>query len=273
MCLVSLGVYRISYLRHFQEEKTLELQHSYFFSIVFRITMTITNLFAAGLERKLGLKGVIIIGTIIRIISNLITYFSKNYYLDLLAIFILGLGLFPLGLLGRNLMYFFFEIRGKLSGALGIINAIESSGFSLISEKFVVNPESDEADVDEQFFTYNISKRFLNYIILNIIITAVTTLLIIIIIVPCKKEKHGSGLSFSNKKKKFIPKEGENEIDIDKEFDINNNNSLSINTEEEQEKVTDKEDNNKVDEGNERDEEDEQNEKKGKKPKKKSFLQ
>ena len=105
-------------------------------------------------------------------------------------------------------MYFFFEIRGKLSGALGIVNAIESSGFSLISEKFVVNPESDEADVDEQFFTYNISKRVLNYIILNIIITVVTTLLIIIIIVPYKKEKHGSGLSFSNKKKNlFLKKE------------------------------------------------------------------
>ena len=73
-------------------------------------------------------------------------------------------------------------------------------------------------------------------------------------------------------KKKFIPKEGENEIDIDKEFDINNNNSLSINTEEEQEKVTDKEDNNKVDEGNEGNEEDEQNEKKEKKPKKKLFA-
>ena len=126
-------------------------------------------------------------------------------------------------------MYFFFEIRGKLSGALGIVNAIESSGFSLITEKFIVNPESDEADVDEQFFTYNVSKRVLNYIILNIIITVVTTVLIIIIIVPYKKEKHGRGLSFSNKKKKFIPKEEENEVDINKEFNINNNNSISNN--------------------------------------------
>ena len=267
MGLVSLGVYRISYLRHFQKEKTLDLQHSYFFGIIFRITSTFTNLFAAGLERKLGLRGVIIIGTIIRLISNLITFFSKSFYLDLLGMFVLALGLFPLMLLGRNFMYFFFEIRGKLSGALGIVNAIESSGFSLITEKFVVNPESDEADVDEQFFTYNISKRVLNYIILNIIISVVTTVLILIIIVPYNKEKHGKGLSFSSKNKKFIPKEGENKKDIDKEFNINNTNSLSINNEEEEkEKEIDKEENNKVDEGNEGNKEDEQNGKKKKKP-------
>ena len=270
MGLVSLGVYRISYLRHFQKEKTLDLQHSYFFGIIFRITSTFTNLFAAGLERKLGLRGVIIIGTIIRLISNLITFFSKSFYLDLLGMFVLALGLFPLMLLGRNFMYFFFEIRGKLSGALGIVNAIESSGFSLITEKFVVNPESDEADVDEQFFTYNISKRVLNYIILNIIISVVTTVLILIIIVPYNKEKHGKGLSFSSKNKKFIPKGGENKKDIDKEFNINNTNSLSINNEEEEkEKEIDKEENNKVDEGNEGNKEDEQN---GKKKKKTPFC-
>ena len=179
----------------------MDLQHGYFTSIVFTITMTISSLFATTIEKKVGLKLTIILGTLIQNISYFILLFSKNFFLDLLAYFIFGLSLAPLMLMPRNLMYFFFEIRGKLSGALSIEKAILSSAFNTIAEKIMVNPESDEADVDEKFYTYEVSKRFLNVVIMNIIISIICCIFVVIIIVPYDKKKHGKGLSFSGGKK------------------------------------------------------------------------
>ena len=92
MSVLSLGVYRISYLRFYQDEKTLDLQYSYFISIAFTITLTICNLFAPTLQNKIGLRGVIICGLIINLISNLILFFSKQYFIDLISYFIFGSG-------------------------------------------------------------------------------------------------------------------------------------------------------------------------------------
>ena len=152
--------------------------------------MTAINLFATTIEKKLGLKWSIVVGTLIQIISFIILFFSKNYYLDLLAYFVLGGSVFPLNLMTRNAMFFFFQIRGKLMGASSIVSALRSSGFSIFYEKVVINPMSDEADVDDKFYTYDVSKRFLNYILINIIINAVCCIFTAIIIVPYNKEKH-----------------------------------------------------------------------------------
>ena len=57
-------------------------------------------------------------------------------------------------------MYFFFEIRGKLLGALSVIGALLGMGFNYITELIFVNPESDEVDVEGRFYTFNISKNF-----------------------------------------------------------------------------------------------------------------
>jgi hypothetical protein len=212
LTIVSILVYRISYLRHCQEEKTLDLQHLYFNSIIFTFSMTAINLFATTIEKKLGLKWSIVVGTLIQIISFLILFFSKNYYLDLLAYFVLGGSVFPLNLMTRNAMFFFFQIRGKLMGASSIVSALRSSGFSILYEKVVINPMSDEADVDDKFYTYDVSKRFLNYILINIIINAVCCIFTAIIIVPYNKEKHGNGLSFGGDTPSINPaEENENE--------------------------------------------------------------
>lgn len=212
MIIVSILVYRISYLRHCQKEKTLDLQHLYFNSIIFTFSMTAINLFATTIEKKLGLKCSIIVGTLIQIISYLILYISTNYYLDFLSYFVLGASVFPANLMTRNAMFFYFQIRGKLMGASSIVGALRSSGFSIFYEKVVINPMSDEADVDDKFYTYDVSKRFLNYIIINIIINAVCCIFTAILIVPYNKEKHGNGLSFGGDTPSINPaEENENE--------------------------------------------------------------
>ena len=184
LTIVSILVYRISYLRHCQKEKTLDLQHIYFNSIIFTFSMTGINLFATTIEKKLGLKCSIFVGTLIQIISYLILFISTNYYLDLLS----------------------------LMCSSSIINALRSSGFNIFYEQVVINPMSDEADVDDKFYTYDVSKRFLYYIIINIIINAVCCIFTAITIVPYDKEKHGNGLCFGGDSPSINPaEEDENE--------------------------------------------------------------
>ena len=214
MALMTVYIYRISYLRHFQIEKTLDIHYRYFISIVFQVTMAGINLYATTFERKFGLKVVIIAGTIFRTISYLILCFSKYYFLDLFSFFVFGLSLAPSSLMGRNFMHFFFEIRGKLSGALSIVSALLSSGFNVIAEKIVVNPESDEADIDEKFYTYDVAKRVVDFNVIVIIINVIASILILITIVPYDKEKHGKGLSFGvgNNNNSMIGREEINKI-------------------------------------------------------------
>ena len=221
--LFAVMVYRISYLREFQEEKTLDLQYIYFIPIVFQITMAVINLFSPSLQKKVGLRGVIIIGLIINISSNIILYFSKKYIIDLLSYFMMAVGFMGLILMSRNVMYFFFEIRGKLLGALSIIKALLGMGFNYISELIFVNPESDEADVDGRFYTFNISKNVLNYIIMNIILSISCNILNLFILVPYDKKKHGKGISFKkgNKNQMLINDEEEKIINNNDEKDNN----------------------------------------------------
>ena len=186
--LFAVLVYRLSYLRELQDEKTIDLQHIYFVPIIIQITITAINLFSPSLQNKLGLRGVIIISLIIIISSNILLYYSKQYIIDLLSYFLMSIGFMGISLMERNMMYFFFEIRGKLLGALSVTGALLRMGFNYVSELIVVNPESEEADVEGRFYTFNISKNVLNYIIVNIIISIICNILMLTIIVPYDKK-------------------------------------------------------------------------------------
>ena len=124
----------------------------------------------------MGLKFVILIGSSVDILCCLIFNFSKSYFLDLFAIFLNAFANSPLVLIGRNLMGYFFDIRGRLNGGLSLIDALVRAGFNIfLSEKVIVNPLSDEADEDDSFYTFDISKNILNFYKLTIIFIIIST--------------------------------------------------------------------------------------------------
>ena len=167
--LGNLVTYLLSYLRGLQgEHKTITLQYSYLFAIV-SIVFGAVQIIAPAIQNKLGLRCSVIVGTIIIILSMTLIYFSRLFILDILGYFILALGCYCLPLLDRNYLYYFYEIRGKLIGALSLVNALESAGLNMFAEKFIVNPQSDEADVDELYYPFNISENIRKYILIVII--------------------------------------------------------------------------------------------------------
>ena len=79
MTLQSLNPYIISYLRHYQDEKTLTLQYGYFFRLVHLLTLTVFGIFTPAIQKKVGLRFIILFGGIVDILYCFILYVSKNY--------------------------------------------------------------------------------------------------------------------------------------------------------------------------------------------------
>ena len=237
---INLNIYLISYLRELQSDKKLKLEHSYFFAPVLMITYIIMNLFLNPIEKKIGLKASIIVGSTINVLSCLILYFSESYFLSLLSFGLNAIGCFYMPLEIRNNISYFYEIRGKLLGILSVPEALVNGGFNVIGEKIIINPESDEADVDDNFYTYNVAKKYLNFIILCIILISSSNIIASLLIVPFDKKKHGKGLF--KKEKKFIRKS----IKSDKNDNLLSNKKEE--SEEEEEEEEEKEENNEGEE-------------------------
>lgn len=190
MVIHNLTTYLISYLRHYQDEKSITLQYSYFIGPVMSITMGLFTPCVGIIENKIGLKLSLVLGGILNLWSSVILYFSKNYYFDLFAFFISSLGSGLSVLLSRNLMGYFFHVRGKLSGILSVIGSLVSAGYNEIGEKWIVNPNSEEATVDKSYYTYDVSKNMLAFLRICWICIIVSTALTVIFIVPFDKKKH-----------------------------------------------------------------------------------
>jgi hypothetical protein len=189
-----LKSYLISYLREHQgENKTLKLEYSYFFGTIDSV-FQITPIFAAAIQNKIGLRNSVVLGGIITILALIFMMFSKLFILDIIAYLIIALGSFSPCLMQRNFVSYFYEVRGKIFGIMAISEALETSGFNMLAENFIINPESDEADVDQNYYTYDVSKRLMKYIILIIILFTVCSALSLVILVPFNKKKHGEGL-------------------------------------------------------------------------------
>ena len=190
MVIHNLTTYLISYLRHYQDEKSITLQYSYFIGPVMSITMGLFTPCVGIIENKIGLKLSLVLGGILNLWSSVILYFSKNYYFDLFAFFISSLGSGLSVLLSRNLMGYFFHVRGKLSGILSVIGSLVSAGYNEIGEKWIVNPNSEEATVDKSYYTYDVSKNMLAFLRICWICIIVSTALTVILIVPFDKKNH-----------------------------------------------------------------------------------
>jgi Na+/melibiose symporter-like transporter len=107
--LVQLGLstYLISYLRFFQDKRTLTLQHSYFFRLTVLLVMNILGIFTPYIQKKIGFKIVLFFTGVSGTLFYLILYLSTNYYLSLCSHF-LGAVSFSFSLLiERNLIFIF----------------------------------------------------------------------------------------------------------------------------------------------------------------------
>lgn len=190
MVIFNLTTYLMSYLRHYQKKKTITLQYTYFIGPVMSITMGLFTPMVGIIENKIGLKLSIVLSGILSLWSSTILYFSKNYFFDLFAFFVNSLGFSMSALLSRNSMGYFFHVRGKLSGLLSVIGSLVSSGYNIVGENWIVNPKSEEATVDDSYYTFEVCKNLLTYFRFCWACLTLGTILTVIFVVPFDKKKH-----------------------------------------------------------------------------------
>ena len=190
MVIFNLTTYLISYLRHYQEKKTITLQYTYFIGPIMSITMGIFTPMVGMIENKIGLKLSVILGGILSLWSCVILYYSKNYYFDLFAFFVNSLGSSMAALMTRNIMGYFFHVRGKLSGILSVISSLVSSGYNVVGENWIVNPKSEEATVDNSYYTFEVCQNLLKFFRICWICLSVGTIMTVIFVVPFDSSKH-----------------------------------------------------------------------------------
>jgi hypothetical protein len=124
-------------------------------------------------------------------------------------------------------MGYFYEIRGKLNGGLAVINSLISSGYNMLAEKFIINPFGDEADIDENFYSFDVSKSMKTFFIIIMIIYIIGTIFGLILIIPYDIEKHRNAI-FSRKNSSNENEEQNENINIENEFKEGDDNKILL---------------------------------------------
>ena len=227
--LVQLGLstYLISYLRFFQDKRTLTLQHSYFFRLTVLLVMNILGIFTPYIQKKLGFRTVVIFIGVSGTLYYLILYISTNYYLSLFSHFLSAISNSFALLIERNLMGYFYEIRGKLNGGIAVISSLIASGYNMLAEKFIINPYSDEADIDGNYYSFDVSQNLKTYFIIIMVIFIIGTFFGLILIIPYDIKKHKNAI-FGRKNSSNENEEQSENINVESEFKEGDNNKILL---------------------------------------------
>ena len=89
-----------------------------------------------------------------------------------------------MALMSRNLMGYFFNVRGKLSGLLSVIGSVVSSAYNIVGEKWIVNPNSEEAIIDHSYYSIEVCQNLLTFLKISWVCIIIGTILTVVFVVP-----------------------------------------------------------------------------------------
>lgn len=225
----NLSTYLISFLVK-EKQPFLSLSHSYFLGPVLSIAMALFMPMVGTIEIKLGLKKAILVSTIVNMSGCLLLILSRNYYLDLVSIFLYSVG-FSIGIIimSKNVSMYFFSKRGTVSGLLDLISSLFNGLYNVIGER-IINPKHIDVEGDS-FYRYDVSRNILNFFLFQMIMFGITSLLAYFLVVPFdlegaekvrkifKKQKSSAG-------KKVAPKNEEDKPETIEEVGHVENNPM-----------------------------------------------
>ena len=214
MVFLGFSTYMISYLRYYQRpnETPITLNYTYFTMPILSITMCLGIPFSGILEFKLGTRLIIVYGSLYLLLSSIIQYFSKNFILNMLAIFIFAVGFsISIAIPGKNACMYFPKNRGLISGILASLSSIFSSLLNIFGERAIINPDS--IDPFKGYYIYDVAKNIKKYYIFQICCVTVFTILCASFIVGFKMKRRGPSNRKGGKKRKKIISDEENKID------------------------------------------------------------
>ena len=152
------------------------------------IYLTLT--LGAKLSYKIGTRPTIFISLFLKILSFSLLYFVPNYFVDLFAMCILGLG----GGLGNfayiiNAWKYFPESQGLINGIILCGGGISSSILTPLADFFIINPEKKGTNENGIYPDY-IAFRLPNFILIILIMFIILSIISLIIIFPYTKDEN-----------------------------------------------------------------------------------
>ena len=190
MTFLGFSTYMISYLKYYQseDETPITLNYTYFIMPILTITMGFGIPFSGILEYKIGTRLIIIYSSLYLVLSSVIQYFSKIFFLNALSIFIFAVGFsLSIAISGKNACMYFPKKRGMISGILAFFGAVFSSILNIFGEKLIINPDS--IDPERGYYIYDVAKNIKKYFIFQIICVSIFTIISVSLLVPFDMKK------------------------------------------------------------------------------------
>ena len=179
-CLYAINSYFASYLYHNGNPWVTPIKTNFLINcsdICIYFTLTL----GAKLSDKIGVRITVFISLFLKITAYALLYFIPNYYVDLIAMCIFGLGA-GIGILAyiKNALKFFPKSQGLVNGIILMGGGISASILTPLADFFIINSEKEKAD-DKGIYPKIISDRlpkFIFIILISFIIIGILSLFI-----------------------------------------------------------------------------------------------
>ena len=178
----TLSVYQISYIKGKDPHNFISIDHISFYYPFEVIAQTSSSFFSGRLEKKISLHFINLIGFTIYALGYFIMYLSQNFFSDLFAMVICGIGngiiYYPSTI---NVCLWFPKNNGIIMGIIETTISLGSFFFALIGEQ-IINKNEIESDEDEDLYEYDVAikvKKYLLFQIITILVAMVLSYLLI----------------------------------------------------------------------------------------------
>ena len=224
--MITLDIYEISYIKLYSTND-ISLDHLAFYypiEVFFQCFFT----FVSGIiEKKLGLHLTNFIGCSILVLSYLIMFWSKSFFVDLISI--------ALGGVGSGIIYYpsttnaclwFPRHNGLVLGIIETVISLGSFFCSLLGEMYI-NPEEIESHEDDDLYDRGIARKMKSFIIIIIVYIIYTFILSYFLMYDKKDEEINNNKDFVDIDKDGSELYKRNSSQSDLSFKDNKSNELS----------------------------------------------
>ena len=228
--LCTLAVYEISYIKRKNVDSFITIDHLSFYYPFEVIFQCLSSFISGIIEKKVGLHLTNLIGFTILGIGYFTMYLSENFYIDILAMILGGIGT---GIIyypsTKNACLWFMDHNGLVIGIIETTISLGSFLFALIGEN-IINYDGIESESD-YLYNLQIGEKIKTYLIIQII-CIIAVFLVSFLLMFVKEEKKDiisnintmNEISLDNKK-------------LEKELISNDNDTNDSNTQKDYKKM------------------------------------
>ena len=167
--LCTLAVYQISYIKGIDPDNFITIDHLSFYYPFEVIFQCLSSFLSGFIEKKLGLHLTNLIGFTILGSGYFTMYLSRNFFIDILAMILGGIGngiiYYPST---TNACLWFYEHNGIVIGIIETMISLGSFLFAFIGEK-IININNVESRKSDDLYDLEIGERIKIYLIVQII--------------------------------------------------------------------------------------------------------